>query len=256
MFLNQVYRKKQTLNINFEVARNYDMFNKFSLKSNFLKFVDGVPMIRGRRYDASIILSQIDFNDKIVCELGARDSILGSYLTGFCSKVYMSDYFEMWEKGTIYDLGQPDYWFNMWKNVAIRPDNLICDVRDIMKLDYDSGMFDVVIALSVVDFLIGQHVDNDGNYDGDIVGLGEMVRICKPGGIIALSLCISNESADISGIHVYREKDLFERLIDKSGCKILGDYDFDLRNEYNDSLSNIKELYPVSNIIFFLQKDF
>ena len=101
--------------------------------------------------------------------------------------------------------------------------------------------------------MYSQH-KTDNNYDGDIMAIKEMVRICKPGGIIAISLCIGNISVNISGTHVYSENDLFKRLIIPSGCKIYGQYDFDLKNKYNDSLFNINEFYPVSNVIFFLQK--
>jgi hypothetical protein len=251
--LNQVYRITHTLGNHHKVAENFEKFNKYSLKSNFLKFNNNNPQIKGRRYDASIILTQIDFMNKSVCELGARDSILGPYLTGFANNVYVSDYFEMWEKGTINDLGQPDYWFSLWKKAAINSDKLTCEIQNITKLSYENEQFDVVIALSVIDFTYNQHQIN-GSDNGDIMALNEMVRICKPDGIIAISLSIGNISTDISGVHVYSENELFERLINPSGCKIYGKYDFNLKNKLNDSLFNINEFYPVSNVIFFLQK--
>lgn len=55
-----------------EIKNTYDEMNDFAIKNKFCKYDnDGLMIIKGMRYDDAIILnSDIDFNDKVVCELG------------------------------------------------------------------------------------------------------------------------------------------------------------------------------------------
>jgi len=248
---NQLYRYKLTVANNSNVADLYFAYSRFNVNNNFIKITsDDTVIIKGRKYDAALAMDAIDFTDKIVCEVGARDGIFCSYLTQYANKVYVSDYFEEWGKDMPHDLGPLDYWSFIWKKSATNPDRLICEHQNVLFLTYPDNMFDVVIATHVINYLIYQK-DN-----GDIAGLKELVRVCKPGGKIVISLLLGPDDRSCQGTHVYSNKTLFERLILESGCKLLGNtFDFDLSNKYNDGLFELDELCCVSDVFFILVKN-
>ena len=72
--LNQTYQSEQTFIDYPQLKELKTEYEKFCLEeSKWHKY--------GRSYDCALSLLQLDFKDKIVCELGARDSIFPSYLT-------------------------------------------------------------------------------------------------------------------------------------------------------------------------------
>lgn len=242
--LNQVYKKYLTFRVYPIIKSIYNTFSTFCLTKNFTKITNTELIIKGRRYDASIILYFIDFKNKTVCELGARDSILGSYLTQYADKVAMSDYFQEWE-----GLGDKIFWDKIWYSAASEANKLETSTQNILSLDYDDETFDVVIALSVLNYLYTEDID------GDIKGFKEMLRICKKGGIVALSIIIGYNSGLDSGMFVYTSQMLFDKFINYSNqCEIVGEYDLDLGNKYNDGLFGLQTMSPVADCIIFIKK--
>lgn len=245
--LNQTYRKEETL----KIPSFHDIFwglVKYAYDVKFTKFVNGEEYTKGRIYDYALIMdSGIDFNDKMICELGARDGFFGSYLTKFAKKVHVSDYFEGWGKGTESDLGDFIYWFKTWVNTAINPHRLSIETQNMLNLDYPDNYFDIVISTSVIEHLKNQTID----HDGDMVAIKEMVRICKPGGIIALSTDMGTKCEWYSGTFYYDEEQLFKRLIDYSGCKLRGKYEFSLEGT---DMHHVKDDLDSTGVTFTLQK--
>jgi len=227
--LNQSYKQKNTLEQYPEVKRIKDEYENFCLKNtNWGKY--------GRSYDCSIAMHQVDFNDKIVCELGARDSLFSSYLTKYVNKVYASDIFEGWG-----DLGDINYWDNLWKKSTLKPEKHVSHLQDMTKLTYDDNSMDIVVSFSAI-----EHVNN-----GDIQSIREMARICKPGGKIIISTDFCMKHIWYGGGYFYDEASLFERLIKSSGCFLDGDYDFSFEGSDKHVLNN--EL-DYTSVFFILNK--
>lgn len=249
--LNQVYKESKTFEDYPHIKQTFDELTKLSVDHDFIRrHPDGGVSVKGRRYDDAVLFhSDVDFNDKVVCELGARDGIFGAWLTKFVKKIYVSDYFEEWGKGTDHDLGQIDYWTNLWTTVAEDPSRMVVETQDMTKLTYDDNMFDIVVSTSVI-----EHLYNQGDWDGDIRAIKEMARICKPGGIILLSTDIAKESKWVSGTFYYSVEDLFKRLIEPSGCVLRGEYNFDLDDPDNTAITSHNGYAPVSSVVFSLQK--
>lgn len=75
--LNQIYRQKKTFRDYPEIEKTYNEITKLSLEKNFYRdFGNGDHYPKGRRYDDAVLFhSNVDFNGKTVCELGARDGV-------------------------------------------------------------------------------------------------------------------------------------------------------------------------------------
>lgn len=250
--LNQIYKQKRTFREYPEIKKTYDEITKVSIDHKFrIDLHDNKYRAKGRVYDDAVLFnSGIDFNNKIVCDLGARDGIFGAWLTQFVKKIYISDYFELWEKGTKNDLGQIEYWSEIWNKVAKNPERMVIERQDMSKLTYGDNKFDIVVSTSVIEHMYPQA---DGN--GDMKAIKEMARVCKPGGYILLSTDMSSkESKWVGGTYYYSKEDLFKRLIDHSGCELVGDYDFDFNSPDNDAMTTHAGFGPVSSVIFVLKK--
>lgn len=253
--LNQIYRMKKTFEQYPQIKDTFDeITNKCVAKGFYELDKDGLMRIKGRRYDDAVLYNSVllngqDFNDKVVCDLGARDGIFGAWLTKYVKKIYISDYFEEWGKGTEYDLGQQQYWTKIWTEFADKPDKMVIETQDMTKLTFPDNFFDIVISTSVI-----EHIYNQCDWQGDTIAMKEMVRICKPGGLILLSTDMAKESKWVSGTFYYSEKDLFDRLITPSGCKIVGKYDFSMDHPDNDAISSHNGFGPVAPVVFTLQK--
>jgi len=248
--INQLYRSKLTFAKNPEILDTYLDYSRFLVRNNFIKIADdGSVIIKGRRYDVALAYNTVDFKNKIVCEVGARDGLCGSYLTSIADKVYVSDYFKEWGYGTIHDLGQLDFWSFIWKQAAPCSEKIVCEYQNVLHLSYSDEMFDVVIATHVINYLNMQFLD------GDIMGMKELVRICKPGGYIMISLIVGPIHESCQGTYVYSNETLFERVINPSGCELLNKtYDFDLSNKYNDGLFSLDDITSVSDVFLVLKK--
>ena len=249
--LNQTYKIKQTFIDHPNIKKTYDEIYKYSQDHGFIKPNSAYNRPKGRIYDQAVLFNSpnVDFNNKVVCELGARDGIFGSWLTQFASKVYMSDYFEAWGKGTKDDLGQFEYWQKIWKDSAYNPDRLVCETQDMMKLTYPDNMFDIVICTSVI-----EHTFNQAQWMGDMIAIREMRRILKPGGLLLLSTDMGDKTTWHSGTLYYSETDLFDRIINPSKCKLNGEYNFSLDDIYNDSIDKIDCIGRITSVVFSLVK--
>lgn len=127
---------------------------------------------------------------------------------------------------------------------------MIMETQDMTQLTYPDNFFDIVVSTSVI-----EHLYNQKDWYGDMIAMKEMVRICKPGGIILLSTDMSKtESKWVSGTFYYNKEDLFKRLINHSGCELRGDYDFEFDNKDNDALTEHNGFGPVSSVVFSLRK--
>jgi SAM-dependent methyltransferase len=203
--MSHIYRTQETLRDRDVVAKTYDEYTKWLVGRNFVKVnIGGDAKVRGRRYDAATILTTLDFEDKKVCELGARDGLLGSYLSTMAQSVAISDNFKDWD-----DLQGFEYWQAVWSKASPNPDRVKIANQNILNLDYEDGSFDVVIATSVLDHMATQTDKKDGH----VVGMAEMVRICKPGGYICISILTAPETVYASGSLVQSPQDIQRNII-------------------------------------------
>jgi len=249
--LNQTYRRAKTFEQYPEIQKTFDEITELTDSQGLYKIMpDGLKRYIGRIYDDAVLYnSNVEFKDKVVCELGARDGIFSSFLSKEVKQIYVSDYFEEWGKGTEYDLGQLDHWANIWKNAAYDSSKMIIECQDMTNLTYPDEMFDIVVCTSVI-----EHLYNQSGWKGDIIAMGEMHRILKPGGILLLSTDMGVESRWVSGTHYYSKANLFARLINPFGFKIRGEYSFDIDHPDNDAISEHNGFGPVTPVVFSLQK--
>jgi len=228
--LNQVYQEKKTFEDHPEIKKIYDDYIDWCLNdAGWHKY--------GRAYDCSVALKQIDFKDKIVCELGARDSIFSSYLTKIVEKIYASDTFMGWG-----DLGDLKFWENLWDKFSFDKSKHVSEYQDMQKLSYEDNSMDVVVSFSAI-----EHIPNGG----DILAAKEMGRVCKPGGkiVIGTDMCSSHQWHH--GGYFYDEKALFERIIESTGCSLVGTSDFNFDNSEKHELSGL----DYTSTIFVLKKE-
>jgi SAM-dependent methyltransferase len=259
--LNQIYQRRKTFEQHPQVEQAFARFDQFAHSHDFVNTVDSVRYARGRLYDYSVIYSNLPkqasgqlSSDWVVCDLGARDGFFGAWLTGEVSMVCVSDYFRDWD-----GLGGLDQWSTLWRECARRPERLICESQNMLNLSYGDNQFDLVISTSVIEHL--KPCDN-GVGNGDLIAMSEMVRICKPGGFIALSTDMiggGKESVWYSGTFYYSEQDLRQRLVQYPGCRLYSvftentDGQFDMSDPSNDAITSDRELSPVSSVVFVLQ---
>jgi 2-polyprenyl-3-methyl-5-hydroxy-6-metoxy-1,4-benzoquinol methylase len=249
--LNQTYQRAKTFNDYPEIKQTFDEITQLTDANGLYKIMpDGLKRYVGRIYDDAVLYhSNVDFKDKLVCELGARDGIFSSFLTKDVKQIYVSDYFEEWGKGTEYDLGQMEYWSSIWKNAAFDSSKLVIECQDMTDLTYSNEMFDIVVCTSVI-----EHLYNQANWQGDILAMKEIYRVLKPGGLVLMSTDMGVVSKWVSGTHYYSKDDLFARLIDSCGFKMRGDYLFDIMDPDNDALTEHNGFAPVTPVVFSLEK--
>jgi SAM-dependent methyltransferase len=245
--LNQTYRMKATYAAYPEIKRMVDDLTAKSIASGF-RLQDGKPRSGGRRYDfATIYASGSDFRGKLVADLGARDGFFGAWLTGEAAQVHISDYFEKWGEGTSIDLGRFEYWENRWRVMAPNPERLVCETQDITKLTYPDAHFDVTICTSVI-----EHI-----WPNDMDAMREIVRITKPGGIIAMSTDMSTMNQKHGGTFFYNEANFMARLIAPYPVRLRGPVDFSLDHPDTDAIAQktvASGTYDVMPCVYTLQR--
>ena len=270
MELNQLYRMKETLK-NPKIKKVYDDLKSFCMKYIIpLKPPGCTRTSYGRIYDYSVLsgTEEIDFNDKIICDLGARCGFWGIYLSQFANRVDISDYFTAWgtgEKGGLYDLKTETA---MVKGICkqIGTEHKVnIHHQNITNITYSDNTYDIVLCTSVIEHMYTQHQFGKGNYVGDIKGMQEMERICKPGGYVLLSTDMSpikNEEFPegtierwYSGTYWYNEHDLFLRIINSTSLELVGKHDFSFNNPHNDDVvCHHKGGFICSPVILILRK--
>ena len=248
MTLNQLYREGETFRLYPEVKATYDQILEFTHKNRVYK-KNGRPI--GRIYDQAVLYQHVpDWRGLKVCELGGRDGLFSSWITGEAAHVEVSDYFEQWGKGTIHDLGSFEHWKDIWERCAVNPERLHCSVQDITKLTYPDNSFDVVICTSVI-----EHLHNQCQWMGDMVGVRELARITRPGGYILMSTDMTDSKSKwFSGTFYYNETDLFDRVIRPTHCELIGDYDFNFDHPENTEARPFAGVGRVSSVVFALRK--
>ncbi|MEN3234200.1 class I SAM-dependent methyltransferase [Methylobacterium ajmalii] len=229
--LNQTYKMQKTFLEYPNVKSTYDLLTERSTNSPWNKRPDGYTYPWGRRYDYAVLTELL--GDRVVggkiADLGARDGFFGSYLSERCDVVHISDYFEEWGKGTDHDLGDLEKWSTIWKDMATNPDRIVCESQDITSLTYEDNSFDIVICTSVI-----EHIR-----DKDQAGMAEIVRICKPGGLIAMSTDMSDINKWHSGTFYYNEESIYDRLIIPHPVRIMGRSNFEIDHADNDQIDYI-----------------
>lgn len=227
----------------------------------------------GRIYDYSILknVEEVNFENKIICDLGARCGFFGLYLSTIANRVDISDYFKLWDSGLengLNDFNKEKIFVDTISQKLNTSHKVNLSNEDITNLSYADCTYDIVLCTSVIEHLFTQSIDKNGKYNGDIKGINEIKRICKKGGYILLSTDMSNldtsefpnNSIDrwYSGTYWYNEKELFDRIINIDGLQLVGNYNYSFDNKYNDCISSINNLYPnfkVSPCIIILKKN-
>ena len=253
MELNQLYRQNATFRDYPHIEATYKEITEY-LKNR--KALHKTGRAVGRIYDQAVLYHTpgIDFKGKKVCEVGGRDGGFASWLTGICEHVTVSDYFELWGKGTEHDLGSYDYWKDRWLAWAVNPERLSTGIEDITKLSYPDNHFDITICTSVIEHMYPQNFNKGG---GDISGIRELVRITKPGGYILLSTDMTTlgKSGWYSGTYFYDEVDLFDRIIGPSRCELVGPYNFDFNHPDNNEITYFNRIgAKIGSVVFALKK--
>lgn len=251
--LNQVYRVQQTCRDHLQVRQARSMFDALSVRSAARKH-DGAPAPWGRSYDYAVLRSMgIDFTNRRVADLGARDGYFGPWLTGEAAEVYVSDYFQLWEHEWHATERPPDTdsfsdWQRRWREMAPKPERLFCERQDITNLTYPDHHFDITICTSVIEHM----------WPNDIKGMAEIVRVTKVGGIIAMSTEMSPANGWHGGTYWYNEATFLARLIEPHPVEFLGPWDFALDHPANDSafLLQVDELRraPGFSAVFALRR--
>ncbi|MHB8792447.1 MAG: class I SAM-dependent methyltransferase [Thermoleophilia bacterium] len=77
----------------------------------------------------------------------------------------------------------------MWRGLSDRAKGSVhFELQDIRGLSYDSGLFDAVFSMSVL-----EHVEGDGK---DSEAVGEMLRVLRPGGLLVFSVPVGERHQD------------------------------------------------------------
>ena len=226
--LNQTYRKDETFLDYPEIKEIKEAYERYCLEDvKWHKY--------GRSYDCAIALHVVDFKDKVVCELGARDSIFSSYLTKDVKRIYASDTFLGWG-----DLGNLGFWDKLWKKFSFDPEKHVTEFQDMRKLTYKDNSMDIVVSFSAI-----EHIPRDG----DMMSAREMSRVCKPGGIIVLGTDMCREHQWNAGGYFYDEESFQKRIVDSmENVEFIGDYDFDFEFSDFSCVSPINKLEYTSLI--------
>lgn len=227
------------------------IFNRYLIESSFIKIIDGNIHPRGSLWDAAYILSRINYENCKVLEVGARDSILGAFLTNKASHVTLIDYFDKWGKGTEYDLGDLDCWTKIWTKAAPDALKLRMEEMNIINMTYPDKSFDIVLAISVLNHMKGQTDDNNGH----LAGLQQCARVCTDDGRICISVTMSSITGMASGVYLQDYETLLKWISD-CNLEIVADENTQLDKFVPKihKIYNIKEFYPVCNVLLILKK--
>lgn len=242
--LNQVYQKEKTFELVPQVHSNYWMLDEYCKNKGF---TNSENISKGRLYDYALLLSSnLDFAKMKICEVGARDSILGAYLTKF-SNVHVSDYFQEWP-----ELGDFMKWRKIWHDMAFNERNIFTEPQNVLALSYPENSYDLVIALAVIEHTHYQRLVQDIPC-GDLYAIREMIRICKPNGYIFLSTRITSnyESVWYNGTLYYSFNDLKYKLLDQPEISLVDKLNEDFDEEVNETIT--RQQFKVSSVAILLK---
>lgn len=235
--MNQLHNQKIKL-LDKDFAKIYWDFDTYCHNHNF---VNHENISKGRLYDDGLIIQFLQSRNDIlkICEIGARDSILGCYLTKEYH-VCMLDDFINWP-----ELGDYSFWSNVWKNCSFNPNNLTISRQSILQTNYCENQYDLIIALSVIDHL---------SMNLDLMAIKEMVRIVRPDGfcIIGVEMIDLDHSIWCRGTRYYCYQDLKTRILSCPGIIFYGNLEIDFTN-INNFLEIGNKKYKWASVIFILQ---
>lgn len=265
--LNQVYKQHITLQQRPDTNAVYEQARQLAVDNGFVRQGDGSP--KGRNYDLAVLVTLAGggdaFRNKDVLEVGGRDGLFGSFVARYAPKsVVVSDYFEEWGKGTEHDLGSFEYWQALWRRAAGAHQSLLtARFEDATRLSFADNSFDIVVASSVIEHIYNQSRHPvSGAYCGDVVAMREMVRVCRPGGLILLSTDMIGGGKCArwhSGTFYYDEGALHQRLLSEpcvgTGKRLQllddGRTDFDFDSPHcTDIHDHGSQVHPVSGVVF------
>jgi ubiquinone/menaquinone biosynthesis C-methylase UbiE len=99
---------------------------------------------------------------------------------------------------------------------------------DARNIPFDDNRFHFVISTACVKHIPG---------DGDTLAIREMLRVCRPGGLVAVSFDFGKEDAEYPSAatrrRIYDKRAVYERLVKPSGGILEEPADFDRAN-WND----------------------
>jgi len=199
---------------------------------------DPTRLCKGRIYDWAIALEN-PVHGKRIAELGARVSFYGALVTHTAAVVHVSDLFD---DSSFAGQGSLAWWTRQWRAAAGDAARLVCERADMRALPYEDASFDLVVSFSAIEHIHG---------DGDTQAAREMARVCAPGGRIVISTDMS-DAYRVRGGHYYDEPALFARLIEPTGCALVGPHDF---GWHGADLSRHKSgEFDMTSCIFTLEK--
>lgn len=99
---------------------------------------------------------------------------------------------------------------------------------DARQTGFESNTFDHILCTAVLKSIPD---------DGDIYAVEELVRVLKPWGLLSITVDFAQEYEELpskaTGARLYDKQALYDRLIDPSGCLLLGPVDYD-RSDWED----------------------
>lgn len=192
----------------------------------------------GRLYDMALTMYQLKLDNAIVYETAARASRLGAYLSTVGKRAHVSDNFE-W-------MNDFDGQCEVWRKASNNSPNLFCEFQDATALPYPDESADVVICLSALEHMF---------YEDDIYASEELGRVCAPGGALVLSVEVGETYIErVGGCRLYTEKEIFERIVEPSGCEMYGPHNFDFAS--SDIITNSHFGVPYVSAFFILRKPY
>ncbi len=271
MELNQLYRLEKTFKKYPKVKEKFDELEEFC-KKYILPFKHpGNQPTFGRSYDYSVLsgADEIDFKDKVICDLGARCGYWGIYLSQVAKRVDISDYFQEWDTGLengLYTFEDEKKWVSEISSRIGTSEKINVHHQDITNITYKDNSYDIVLCTSVIEHMYPQRQDKRGYYCGDIAGMKEIERICKPGGYVLMSTDMSptptkelpKTSIDRwwSGVYWYNETELFKRIINSTSLELIGPYDFSFDNPDNTCVTKHLNQVKSSPVILMFKKPY
>jgi len=143
---------------------------------------------------------------KRILDIGTRESYVPHWLAS---------------QGAIVDIVEADTSFvHKSKDVTVHQG----DILHLPK-EFEDEMYDVVLCTAVVKSLAGW---------GDRRAVKEMVRVLKPGGLLAITVDFGQDykafPSKATGVRLYNKSTLYSRIIRPSRCELVGPVNFDRSN--------------------------
>jgi SAM-dependent methyltransferase len=153
----------------------------------------------------------------MVLDTGAYNTYFCVFLKDYVKKIYSTDSFYWAERNHVKELNLPLPGQWMDKINGIEPAKLAAREEDLTNLSFENDKFDKIFCISVI-----EHVKDD------LVGMKEMFRVLRPGGILLLTTEVNKRlnkpysEVDKSYYRVYSYEQIID-LIKRVGFKLVGE---------------------------------